>query len=152
MRKLFDSSKTKTAYSLYLIGFALLYFLFLFFELRKGQYINTYSLENTINADQFSYLNGISKITTNIEYMMTVLFLAGLVGAVLHKSRDLAAFITINYVLILVLFLLGYLLSISSSTPIGNNTQALISPFTMTGLVLVLYAAFRFKKRLSRKS
>lgn len=150
MRTLSVSSKTKITDLLYLTGFTLLYVLFLVYELRKGQYIHTNSLGNTITAEQFNYLNGISKVTTNIEYLITGLFLVFLVGAVLHKSRSLADFIKLNYVLILSFFLAGYLLSISTSTPLGNNTQALVSPFVMTSLVLILYTAFRFKRRINR--
>lgn len=142
--------KTRKAYSLYLFGFAMLYFLFLFFELRKGQYINANSLENIINAEQYNYLLGISKITTNLEYMMTLLFSLCLIGALFNKSRGVVTFIKVNYTIILILFLLGYLLSTSSSTPLGNNTQALVLPFTMTSLVLILYSALWCKKRLYR--
>lgn len=144
--------KSKKAYSLYLFAFAMLYFLFSFLELRKSQYISTNSLKDVISAEQYQYLLGVSKIMTSIEYMITALFFVCLIVAILHKKSGIATFIKVHYSLILLLFLVGYILSLSFAAPLGNITQALVLPFTVTSFVLIFYAAQSVKKRFSHEN
>lgn len=152
MGRLLIDLKSKKAYSLYLSAFTVLYVLFSFLELRKSQYISTNSLKDVIDADQYQYLLGVSKIMTSIEYMITALFFACLLIAILHKKSGIATFIKVHYSLILLLFLLGSLLSISYAAPLGNITQALVLPFTVTSLVLLFYTAQSIRNRFSHEN
>ncbi len=148
MNKLTENLKRNKFLKLYLILFSLVNIVYVFFAGAKSHYIDKNSLGGTIEKYQFEYLSSISKITGFLEILIILILLGYLIKTTVKKEKDnLKHFLTIHFMLFIVLFFINYLISIFSSAYFWSSSQLLFVPIQINIIVLIYFIAVSLYKK-----
>lgn len=123
--------------------------IYLYLGIYKARYIKNNGLDISsmhVGYDQYEDIANISKMTSFLEYLITFIvfiYLIYLVIAIVKKDearRKMQGFLVLNFILLLILAFISYLISFIFSIPIGNVLQQLFGPTMLTFFVLIYFA------------
>lgn len=130
--------------------------IYLYLEIYKARYIKNNGLDISsmhVGYDQYEDIANISKMTSFLEYLITFIvfiYLIYLVIAIVKKDearRKMQGFLVLNFILLLILAFISYLIFFIFSIPIGNVLQQLFGPTILTFFVLIYFAGkFLYEK------
>lgn len=133
--------------------------IYLYCEIYKDRYIKNIGLDflsTSMRDDQYEYILNISKTTSLLEYLITLIvfiYWIYIVIAIVQKDEirtKVQNFLVLNFILLVILAFISYLTFLFSSIPIGNVLQQLFGPIVLVFLVLIYFIVSFFHEKLHR--
>ena len=153
MKQIIGGFKKNKVLKLYVIIFATINIIYLYLGILKSQYIQKHQLlEGTLGVDQFQYLAQISKVTSFLEVLIILVYLAYMLKVLFKKDiLNIKQLVGMNFILVTCLIILNGVVSFAFSAPVGNLIQQLFIPSQTTFMVLICLIGIEIYKKI-RKS
>ena len=139
MKQIIGDFRKNKVLKFYVIIFAAINIIYLYFEILKSQYIQKHQLlEGTLGVDQFQYLARISKVTSFLEVIIILIYLGYMIKVLFKKDiLNMKQLVSMNFILFTCIVILNGMVSFVFSAPVGNLMQPLFIPSQITFMVLI---------------